>query len=228
MFGTGDTYSTHTFTTAEFEAVYSDHDGDTQFQYLIIERTALDSLKLKYLATATTGQVYAEAAAPPIQIAYADVGKWSLYTDSLAVYSHDINFRLVDVIGSTTLESNTAIMTLDRTSVGNQPATIGDIALKVNNRLTTFITVAMVTSSLTPPYNDPEGDLIDAIRIDEISTANLGVFNYNGSPVSTGQVISKAELEANLFEHVGPNVNTIETDAINFSVRDAGSLIWVQ
>lgn len=110
----------------------------------------------------------------------------------------------------------------------NQPATIGDITLYRDNRETTIITLSMLTSQLTPPYNDPEGDLIDAIRIDEVSTANTGVFYFNGSPVQEGDIIFREDINNELFYHEGPDQDTINSDTINFSARDEGSKIWVQ
>ena len=85
----------------------------------------------------------------------------------------------------------------------------------------------MFTSSLTPPYNDPEGDLIDAIRIDEISTANLGQFLYNNIPVTAGQIITREDIAAGLFTHVAANQDDIYGDVFDFSARDEGSQQWV-
>lgn len=110
----------------------------------------------------------------------------------------------------------------------NSEATIGDAAFYVGNQVTTILTTAMFTSQLSPSYSDPDGDEIDAIRIDEISTANQGEFQYNGFAVVVGQIITKADLDAGNFVHVGANVDTLATDTINWSARDAGSLIWVQ
>lgn len=154
---------------------------------------------------------------------------WYVAT-STSQFLHNIPIKLF-TIGSNgkVIGSNSATLTIDRTALetANQPPTVGDIALKVNNRAITTITFAMVTSSLTPPYNDPEGDLLDAIRIKEISTANTGIFYYSGVPITVGQIITREDIIAELFTHEGANVNTIETDAINFEVRDEGSGIWV-
>lgn len=109
----------------------------------------------------------------------------------------------------------------------NQPATIGDQAIVVDNRVTTILTLEMFTSQLQPPYNDPENDLIDAIRINEISTANKGSYLFNNVEVTEGQIISREDLNGELFTHVGANQDDIYSDVIDFSARDEGSLIWV-
>jgi len=41
-------------------------------------------------------------------------------------------------------------------------------------------------------------------------------------------VITKAELDSGAFYHVAPDGNGVSTDSFNASVRDTGSLIWVQ
>lgn len=110
----------------------------------------------------------------------------------------------------------------------NLPATIGDNTIYVDNRVETIITLAMLTTGLTPPYNDPEADLIDAIRIDEISTANIGKFYINTVEIQVNDIITREDLIANLLTHDGPNQDAINSDVFNFSARDEGSQIWVQ
>lgn len=113
-------------------------------------------------------------------------------------------------------------------SSSNLAAAIGDNVIYPDNRSTTVLTLEMFTSQLAPPYSDPENDLIDAIRIDEISTANLGQFIFNGVEIQVGDIITREDLLAGLFIHIGPDQDSISSDVINFSARDEGSLIWVQ
>ena len=49
------------------------------------------------------------------------------------------------------------------------PDVIGKNGIFTPNRTTLIYTMSMFTTGTTPPYNDPEGDLIDAIRIVDIS-----------------------------------------------------------
>jgi hypothetical protein len=177
-------------------------------------------------------QVYLTEENSSITILASDMNNLIYFTDDILQPSHDISFRVIDRDNNGNLwVSNSATLTMDKTVAnitGNQPAVVGDLSIKVNNQVTTTLTLAMFTTDLNPPYNDPENDLIDAIRIDEISTDNKGQFLYNSSPLVTGQIITREELDAGLFVHVGPNSTDIETDAFNFSVRDEGSGIWVK
>lgn len=109
----------------------------------------------------------------------------------------------------------------------NLPPTIGDNTIYVDNRAITVFTLAMLTSELTPPYNDPEGDLIDAIRIDEISTANEGVFYLNNTPITVGLIITREDIIAGLLEHRAPDTDSINSDVFSFSARDEGNGTWI-
>lgn len=119
-------------------------------------------------------------------------------------------------------------ITLQGEIVENQPATIGDNTITVGNRITTVLTLSMFTSQLQPPYNDPEGDLIDAIRLDEISSANRGTFFVDGVQAVEGQIITRETINNGTFTHVGPDQDALWSDNFSFSARDEGSKIWVE
>lgn len=110
----------------------------------------------------------------------------------------------------------------------NYPPTIGDIFIEADNNVTTILTLNMFTAQMTPPYNDPENDLLDAIRIDHISNTNQGVFLINGIPAVVGDIITREDLNNNVFTHVGNSAETLSGDSIEFSARDEGSQQWVQ
>lgn len=112
--------------------------------------------------------------------------------------------------------------------VENLPPTIGDNTIIVDNNVTTILNIAMFTSDTTAAYSDPEGDLIDAIRIDSINSTNQGIFYVLGFPISEGQIITREQIIAEEFTHVGTDVATIASDSFQFSARDEGSLTWVQ
>lgn len=127
------------------------------------------------------------------------------------------------------LESNIATVTVnvDALGVTNEPATVGDRAQYSVNRATTVFTVADFTTNAIAPYFDPEGNDLDAIRIDEVSDANTGVYYFFDVAVTAGQIITNAELAAGAFYHVAADQNQISTDTFEASVRDTGSMIWV-
>lgn len=225
-------YFSYMLTKEDLLANYSDTD-DNSFSQLRINRTNLDGGSIKII-TGTGVADYAIFEQDPsfITVPLNDVSDIIFFTNDETQTSHDLIVQAIDDDGrGNTFLSPPATITMNKeplSNVGNQPATIGDGAIKVPNQVTSVLTLAMFTTGLQPPYNDPESDLIDAIRIDEISTANVGEFRLSGVPVITGQIITRAQLEADAFTHVGATSNDIETDSFNFSARDAGSGIWVK
>lgn len=107
----------------------------------------------------------------------------------------------------------------------NAPPTIDNHTITVENNVTTTLTLDMFITGAN--YNDPDGDLLDAVRIDKIYSNNLGVFYVEDIPVVEGQIITREQIEANNFYHVGSEVTTIQRDGFEFSVRDEGSQTWV-
>ena len=226
LFGVGTEFDTYELSESDFLAAYSDNN-DNNFYAIKIDRTNLDGMSLKYNSSPTTGNVFGENSST-IMINRASLSLWSLYTSSTTVFSHQIRYKFVDLIDGKFVESDYATFTVDRTSQENRPATIGDNTIIVNNRAVTTLTLAMFTTQLTPPYSDPDNDLIDAIRLDEISTANQGVFKLNGAVLATGQIITREDINAGLFTHEAGNIDTLSSDVFSFSARDEGSQIWVQ
>jgi hypothetical protein len=127
------------------------------------------------------------------------------------------------------LFSNEAVFKFDLSEkTNNMPPTIGDNTITVDKNVTTVLTLEMFTSQTTAPYNDPENDLVDAIRIDRLHSTNKGTFYLNGTPVTEGLIINREQLENNEFTHIGTDEEDIHADGFEFSVRDEGSGIWVQ
>lgn len=105
------------------------------------------------------------------------------------------------------------------------PTCVGDNTIIAANRATTVLTLAMFTTGTTPAYNDPEGDPVDALRVDTLATT--GTLQYNGINMIAGDVVSAADINLGLFTHVAPNQDALVTASFNFSLRDTGSGQWV-
>lgn len=114
------------------------------------------------------------------------------------------------------------------TSVNQPPADIGDNTIYTDNRAVTVLSLFMFTGGLSAPYSDPEGDLIDAIQIIDISNANRGTFYLSGVEITDGLIITREQIEAGLFTHEGPDQDAISSDVFEFRARDEGSQTWVE
>lgn len=207
----------YTFSYSSLLSGFVDDSGDPASNFVIKSLPAQGSLSYDGVSV-VLNTLYPD----PSLLVYTrdgDPGYSSSFTYS--AYDNDIQLPL---------ESNTVTMniTVEAITIVNQPATVGDRAQYQGNRVTTVFTVADFTTAAIAPYFDPEANELDAIRIDEVSTANTGVYYYLGVVVVEGQVITKAELDAGAFYHTAPDANAITTDSFNASVRDTGSMIWVQ
>lgn len=109
----------------------------------------------------------------------------------------------------------------------NQPPTIGDFTIERPNRVVTPATLDQFTALTTPPYDDPEGDPIDAMRIDSIPGTNLGVYQYDNVDITVGLIIPADHIIAGRLVHIGADTDAAVNDSFGFSLRDTGSMTWV-
>lgn len=123
------------------------------------------------------------------------------------------------------IENNMGLFSIKFDKYINQPpSVVGDYdAGTVANQAVITLTPAMFTTATVPAYADPENDAPQAIRIDTLAT-NGAVIKYNGNPVTQGQIITIADLAANMATITGPNMSTLQSSSFNFSVRDTGSM----
>tara|TARA_R110002049_G_scaffold198431_1_gene368424 strand:+ start:791 stop:1744 length:954 start_codon:yes stop_codon:yes gene_type:complete len=209
--------ATYTFSESDMFSGYSDPNGDPRGNFTIKSLPLLGSLT--YNGSAVT-----------INTLYQDPSLLVFERNSNNASTDSFNYSVFDNNSQLPLESNTATISIDILEIQdtNQPATVGDRARYSGNRATTVFGSADFTTEAIAPYFDPEGNELDAIRIEEVSDANTGIYYYFGNPVSAGQVITKSELDLGALYHVAPDENAITTDSFRVSVRDTGSMIWVQ
>jgi len=184
---------------------------------------------IKIFPATLTGTLYYNNTliSSPLIISVNDISKLKYIRPNNNILTDSFNIAVGDNNPNQLFSTQVTITMTGTAIITNQPATIGDNTIYAENRETTVLTLAMFTSQLAPPYNDPEGDLLDAIRIDTIGTANNGKYYLNGIEIVVGQIITREDLSANLFTHVGANTNDISSDTFTFSVRDEGSQIWI-
>ena len=207
----------YTFSNSQIYNGFTDPEGDLPGGFVIKSLPSIGTLLYDGNAI-VLGTLYSD----PTLLTYERF-ETDAYVDLFSWTAFDNNDQLP-------LESNIATMTgtIQEGAVENQPPTIGDRAQYSGNRVTTVFTVADFTTQTIAPYFDPEGNNLDAIRIDEVSDANTGVYYYFNNSVIVGQVITAEELGNGAFYHVAPDSNGISTDSFNASVRDDVSMIWVQ
>jgi len=208
---------TYTFKVTDFTSTFFDIDGNSYNKLLLYLDEAIGTFT--YNNVIVTGT---------IEIPVSNIVNLKFTRPNALIYSGILKYRISDNHVNSLYSSLTSIsLTGTVNTDSNAPATLGDNTIYTDNRLSTILTLAMFTTTLAPPYNDPEGDLIDAIRIDSISSSNQGILYLNTIPVTIGLIITREDLIANLFVHVGPNSDAISSDIFTFSARDEGSMQWV-
>jgi hypothetical protein len=207
----------YTFAASEFLVGFADADGDGSGNIVIKTLPGAGTLKLSGVAV-TAGQVITQANIPNltytrnVDTAYGTSFTWSVYDNN-----------------QNPMQSSPATMTVTVLSnTENATPVIGDNTIYPANRAITTLTLAMFTTDTTDPYSDAEGDLLAAIRIDDISLENVGVFKIAGTPIVVGDIITRAQLSAGDFTHEGPDQDSVNSDVFAYSARDEGSLTWVQ
>jgi len=111
-------------------------------------------------------------------------------------------------------------------SINQQPTTVGDGSADVVLGSEIVFTRAMLTTNLSIPYSDPEGDAADKLRIIEL--ASFGTVKLNGSPVFVNQEIDFTDIDAGLLTYLSTSIpGEDEFEAFEFEISDAGSNIFV-
>jgi len=215
----------YTFILDDFIAGFSDPNGDS-YKNLIINPGANVNGELRY------NNIIIDS---PITINISGLSQLSTIGLTYVrttndIFTEDFTFRISDN-NTNFLYSNLATFTMFSNVVadtGNLPPNdIGDNTIYVPNRAETILTLTMFTAGLTPPYNDPENDLIDAIKIVDISNANRGQYLLGGIPITVGTIITREQILNNEFTHVAPDEDAIASDVFEFEARDEGSGIWI-
>lgn len=211
--------STYTFKVGDFLNNFNDVNND-DYRYLIVYPTGLTEGSLSIFTTIF--EIEGKPLTEELDLIYTR-------TNNAAFGPDDFTFRVSDNAVEY-LYSSLQTMSVFAdivTDINLPPADIGDNTIYTTNRAITVLTLDMFTSDLQPPYNDPEGDLIDAIKIIDISNANQGVYKLNGVAILEEQIITREDINAGLFIHEGPDIDTVSSDTFQFQARDEGSGIWV-
>ena len=208
--------ASYVFKVSDFTTNFQDAEGDSYKNLILYLDDANGTFK--YNGNIVSGTY---------ELAVSNVANLVYTRPDNTVLSETLSFRIRDDNLNSLYSSLTSNNLVGDEVVINQPPTIGDNTIYADNRVITILTLDMFTSQLAPPYNDPEGDLIDAIRIDSIAESNLGIYYVNDIEVSAGTIITREELIAEAFTHVGADIDTVSSDTFIFSARDEGSQIWV-
>ncbi|MGK0464783.1 hypothetical protein [Clostridium sp.] len=116
-------------------------------------------------------------------------------------------------------------ITLNVSARGNQPpSSTGWISLSLSYNQTHVFTLENFTTETNPFYVDPEGDVLNNIKI--TSLPKSGELQLNNVAVSLNDEITKLQLESGNFQYVSDSTNQdgYGDGYFKFTVSDVGSL----
>ena len=210
---------TYVFTVADFTTgttpVYSDPEGDAASYIKILSLPTKGTLFLSGVAV-TLNQL--------IVVGEISAGNFSYVSSQEDPATSGVfTFDVADTGSSSLSGLNDGVFTINVAEVINgAPTCVGNNTISKNYGESHTLTVANFTSETTPPYVDPEGDAAYAVKI--LTLPAQGTLSFNGSPVSTNQVVLATEISAGLLTYA-PNVSITDaqTPSFTFAVADVGS-----
>lgn len=116
------------------------------------------------------------------------------------------------------------VITIDVSERDNQPPSSGWVEVSVDYNTEYTLTLANFTTETTPPYSDPEGDDLDAVKITTLP--NFGEIRLNNIAISVDDEISHTDISAGNLTYVPVNDANGYSSAAGFAVSDQGSLTF--
>ena len=107
----------------------------------------------------------------------------------------------------------------------NQPATIGDGSLQVDEGVVITFTRVDFTSNTVPPYYDPEGDIADKLKITVLPAT--GTIKLNGNAILANDIINFSDIDLGLLTYTQAVSAGGTIPTFTFQIADAGSGIFV-
>ncbi len=138
------------------------------------------------------------------------------YTDTWYFDVADIGSQTLGGFQNSYIQSNVAQV------INNPPDVVGDSSRTTDYGVSVVFRASNFTSETSPQYNDPEGDAPYKLKILDLPSS--GVLLYNGLNATVNQEILFSEIEAGYLVYVPDNILTSSYSvSFNFAISDSGS-----
>tara|TARA_R110000787_G_scaffold76602_3_gene168749 strand:- start:8462 stop:9199 length:738 start_codon:yes stop_codon:yes gene_type:complete len=213
----------HVFTLANFttetEPAYSDPEEDAfkaiKIQYLPLE----GGLKLNGVAVLIGDEIPATSLNAGLLTYQADVLNANGYTDGY------MRFFVSDVGSSAFSIKPGAVTFVVRSNINKAPTSVGDGEAEITLGNTFVFTEESLTSSLNPPYLDPESNPPYKLLI--VSVPLFGKLELSGVTVIDGQEIDWADVVAGNFSYKSESFPNGDLEGFEFKISDTGSQQYI-
>ncbi len=210
--------ASHTFSVANFTTdtvpEYSDPEGDAFNSVKITSLPTVGTLTLSGSAVVLGDEVSASSLNSNL-FTYTPLADANGYSDG------DMEF-LVSDIGSGTFNSTPHTVSFNvATSINQAPNQVGDGEQDMTLGDVYTFTRASLTSSLNPPYEDPEGNPAYKLLIDVVPS--YGELQLNGVTVVAGQEILFTDIDLGLLTYVSEAFPGSDLEGFEFRISDTVS-----
>lgn len=212
--------ATHVFTlenfTTETTPPYADPEGDA-LKAIKITSLPLQGQLLKGIVPVLINDEITSAELVAGDLTYeADLTDPNGYSDGY------MEFRVSDQGSSIFRFFSSTVTFVVKGNINLGPRNVGDGEIDITVGSTTVFTRAMLTSELSPQYDDPENDSALNLLIEEVPI--YGNLYLNGVLVVEDQVISFADIDLGNLTYVNNSVsNNGDEESFNFRISDSGS-----
>lgn len=215
--------ATHIFTIANFTTetypAYSDPEGDAISKFKILAATYdSGSIELNGVAVSIGDEIDHTSISSGL-LTYEDDGT------NTASHESTIEYTLSD-LGSNSFSSSSGNIGFKISAQTNSaPSQVGDGSETIGFGETLIFTRAMFTTSTTPSYLDPEGDVADKLKVTVLPST--GIIKLNGVNISANQEINFTDIDSGLLSFVGDLASLSgSSDSFEFEISDLGSGIF--
>ena len=213
---------THVFTVANFTTEttppYQDPEGDPMESIKITSLPIKGVLKIGLLDV-LAGDI--------ITFGEITAGDLTYESDALEVQGYSdsrMRFLISDTGSSTFTTSPQVITIIAGTNENDPPSVIGNGEHEMTLGSSFTFTREALTTNLSPPYEDPEGDIASRLRVNRIPT--YGVLLLNGVPVVNDQIISFTDIDNLLLVYQNNGNPGANPEGFEFEISDVGSEIF--
>lgn len=211
--------STHVFTLANFTTettpIYADPENDALSSIKITSLPILGQLTLNNVAVNINDVISTVELSTGLFKYVSEVGYSSGYSDGFFTYT------AADLGSGQYISYSKNITFSVDSNINSAPSTVGDGEVDMSLGQVFTFTEASLTSSLNPPYADPENNPPYKLLI--TSLPSFGSLKLSGTDVFAGQEINWSDVQASNFTYVSELLPTGGIEGFEFMISDTGS-----